>query len=579
MKLKDYPRPTQDTGVGMHGPPDWQDHFERQQWVMERLWQMGIRWYEMLIGNDEPVTHGDIKALVDFGFAVMARIMPTDEWTDIGKCFTVGEIDCTVSEELVRGLIGEGCHYIRLGNEADLPIEWNNENLVKSYYPDRLMELVDEVIDFDLRNGAIVRRLGGIYVLTDMGLKVDHNHLVTYPMLYAHAAARGVLQELFAPPVAISIHNRPLNRPAEYPHDRDETWRDWPHPQAEWTNDRAYCYNAIEMFLAILASFRIAPVPIFATEQGYEITWKQDPRYPEVADPQDHAAKNVALLRYMQKRRRPAEFAQFMWHLHRRDGAFANEAFFENQIYNLQEMPIVQAMIDAKFPAIRDQIFAGEQPAPTDEILIWPELRHQEVWYPLRPLEQIEWIVIHHDAGIPPSDSVDAERRYIQNLNEYFLVGRGWPGFGYYALIMPSGRVWITSPADRATYHVGVKDTAAGAIIGLDENGIALGIAFAGSYTHGLPTTEALRAAKKVISDWKAGLPSFRAVLGHREIPGAATECPGRPIMEWIDREFGLADSTEDIRAALLETARHIHSIAEIQINGVPLLDWAKGRE
>jgi len=189
----------------------------------------------------------------------------------------------------------------------------------------------------------------------------------------------------------------------------------------------------------------------------------------------------------------------------------------------------------------------------------------------------IEWIVVHHDAGPAPPDSVEAEREYVHRVTEYHIEGRRWPGNGYHGMVMPSGRVWVSAPADRATYHCGVEDGTPGAIVGVDENEISLALSFAGDYREFLPSTRALESAKRWIEAWRAGLSNFRGVVGHRGVPGAQTECPGGPLERWLQDEFGYGETPEEIRAALLAAAGKVKAITEIQVAGKPLLDWAEG--
>jgi len=129
------------------------------------------------------------------------------------------------------------------------------------------------------------------------------------------------------------------------------------------------------------------------------------------------------------------------------------------------------------------------------------------------------------------------------HLNKYPPYG----GHPYHYVVFPSGKVLMTAPLDRATFHCGVPESYTGAIRGLDENKIAVAVCVVGTYTDHLPTSEALVAVKKVITDLQRGMPNFKAIFGHREVPGARTICPGDPLIEWIQEQFRATDPQKRI--------------------------------
>lgn len=543
MNLRQFPRPRGDTRLGLHDSPDWQIGYLHQ--VRHRLKDMGITWLKLFLGNNEPLENGRVSDLATMGFTLLVRLAVSDQFTNRGKYFTLHEPRCVFPRDIVEAMVQEGIPYIELGNEAELTLEWDDHDLAQSKYPDRVVELIDRVIDFERENTAIILDAGGIPVHTNIGLYFDQNHLMTLAMFLQRAEERGVLDEIYPPGrLAVQgIHNRPLNRPPRYPYDREEGFRDWPEPQYTWFNDRAYCYEARQMALSILDYFLPGRnVPIMSTEQGYEIGWMQDPRYPPVQTKEDHARLNVELVRHYHATGGMRELAIFFWHAHRPAPiVFHEQSWFDNEVEG-GDLPVVQQFVEANWPPVGDQLFEEE-----DTVAIWPELPRTSEWYPLRDFAGVQWIVIHHDAYpnhlaeqlVTLEQQVEYCHRIARmHLNKYPPYG----GHPYHLVVFPNGRVLMTAPLDRATFHCGVLESNPGAIPGLDENKVAVAVCFVGTYTDNLPTPEALHAGKKVITDLQRGMPNFEKVLGHREVPGAKTICPGDPLIEWVHEQFDTSD-------------------------------------
>lgn len=128
-----------------------------------------------------------------------------------------------------------------------------------------------------------------------------------------------------------------------------------------------------------------------------------------------------------------------------------------------------------------------------------------------RPARVIRRLVLHHTAGRDSASAEAIDRDHREN--------RGWAAIGYHVVIRRDGEVWLADEG-RDLEHPGAH------VAG--HNADAVAVAVAGDYTAG-PLPEAARA---LLLDVVVGLCSLLGlhegqVVGHREIPGTATACPG----------------------------------------------------
>jgi hypothetical protein len=136
--------------------------------------------------------------------------------------------------------------------------------------------------------------------------------------------------------------------------------------------------------------------------------------------------------------------------------------------------------------------------------------RHMSQAYPLRPIEDIHHLVIHHTGTEPDVDPETLALFHVHRL--------GWPGIGYHFVIGADGRVAQTHGLMTASFHA------------RQFNASAVGIALAGDYEDAVPPTAQLDACARLCA-WLLeglGLP-VEAIEGHREL--VTTTCPGN---QWL---------------------------------------------
>lgn len=146
--------------------------------------------------------------------------------------------------------------------------------------------------------------------------------------------------------------------------------------------------------------------------------------------------------------------------------------------------------------------------------------KHATLKYATRPLDGISILTIHHTVS-PPDRSIESIAAYHVNSN-------GWPGIGYHFVIKDDGRIFQVNRLETKSYHAG--STAAPG----DENAVSVGIALQGDFTNAPPPQAQQDAARALVADLSGLLPSVTAVWGHRQMPGASTQCPGNTFGDWL---------------------------------------------
>lgn len=150
------------------------------------------------------------------------------------------------------------------------------------------------------------------------------------------------------------------------------------------------------------------------------------------------------------------------------------------------------------------------RPAPPIQNITHQLKHHPTLQYGLRPVSQIDRIIIHHTA-IPPT--VGAER-----IAQHRVDNQDWPAIGYHYFISGEDQIQQTNELTTVSYHAGDQ-----------YNPVAIGIAFAGDFTNAIPTPAQLDAGAQLIA-WliqELNL-SPEAVYGYKEL--AITQSPG---LQW----------------------------------------------
>ena len=137
------------------------------------------------------------------------------------------------------------------------------------------------------------------------------------------------------------------------------------------------------------------------------------------------------------------------------------------------------------------------------------------------------YIVIHHSAQEDGSAaSIDVAHR-----------ARGWDGLGYHFVIDngkggPDGRLEIGERWRLQKWGAHTGNTP-----GNEYNKFGIGICVIGNFNDHMPTPAQLAALDKLVMTLAAKYNiDPRDVIGHRDAPGAHTECPGDQLENYIKR-------------------------------------------
>jgi len=174
--------------------------------------------------------------------------------------------------------------------------------------------------------------------------------------------------------------------------------------------------------------------------------------------------------------------------------------------------------------------------------------RHPTLRWSKRALSEIDTVVVHWSATSVNTSSIALANYHIAGDAARDLPAA--PGIRYHGVMYP----WVVRLCNNLDDLVGH--------CGNDVwNRRGIGICFV---TNTRPTPEALKLASQFISCLARWLGRDLAVIGHRDVPGANTECPGPTWREWMPmlveagRLTGAPDETETLRTRVAELERQL---------------------
>ena len=135
--------------------------------------------------------------------------------------------------------------------------------------------------------------------------------------------------------------------------------------------------------------------------------------------------------------------------------------------------------------------------------------------YKRREDNEIDTLVVHHGASFA-SRPRGGWLAYICNIADYHVWNRGWPGIAYHYVIAPDGETFKCQSIRNISYHAKGGNT----------HGI--GICLLGNFENEQPPARQVSALHDLIVLIKRGLPGVENVIGHRDVKGSSTVCPGK---------------------------------------------------
>lgn len=306
MELYEYPRPANDTGIGVHWSTGYATAIGmrkiREFWLPE-MKALGIKWVK-IYNHDSALDFTEL--LLAEGLMPIVRIYrpsPNPSRLDVKE---VVQIDA---------FLRAGVRYFEFNSEPDRDAEWKGGRMPAN--------AINLVVENTIANLEIILERGGMpgVPAVSNGSRWD---------LVGKIVAAG-RKDLFAGPVWQAVHNYARNRPLDYPYDignqegaaytyrfyqtiEEEAWgenawrgrsleevnrlrRDRSNPGATIMDDPAG-WLAYEYFDTLNRKHLGYSLPILSTECGYLVSEDADPRYPATS-PDLHMAQTLEACRVM----------------------------------------------------------------------------------------------------------------------------------------------------------------------------------------------------------------------------------------------------------------------------------------
>lgn len=322
MKLSDFPRPPQDTRIGIHWSPGISDAIGisviRHQWI-PLLKEMGITWVKLL----HPGGLAFAEDLLASGIMPIVRLFRPRPNSSDPERGTLGPDEIAALEAFVH----VGVRYFEFNNEPDSGFEWADSMPADETEAQRI------VARNAIRDMETILSKGGLPGIPAVspGKKWD--------LLGAIVAEGG--KDLLAEGVWWALHNYDFNHPVAYPSDPvnqqgvllteeayhalgPSAWQGphWGERTLEFVNqhrknganpgatavDDPSCWRGYEYFAHLALQHLGYHIPLLSTENGPLVGQDDDPRYPTIT-PELHRDIIIEQCRIMMGTSRQAEQA------------------------------------------------------------------------------------------------------------------------------------------------------------------------------------------------------------------------------------------------------------------------------
>lgn len=332
--LKDFPRPPNDNGRGLHGSATigWSGGNEGLDYWIRELTAMGIRWFKVLDDGGDSISL--CQRLLDNGIFPIVRIIRKDPPPNDSPEPNPGHIG-SAEEETIRRLVSAGVRYFETNNEPNLGAEWKHQAMPLD--AGETAKLVALNWLFDAR---IIFEAGGFPGVPAISIG---GHMDLIGALVALGR-----QEILLDGCWIAIHNYCINHPLAYPDEpvnrtgqpmTPDQYDQGPYTQwVWWNNDQGIvdplerinavrasgknptktiiqdhsCFREFEYYNYVATKYLGRSIPILSTEGGLLIGRREDSRYPRIT-PEMHRDQTVAIFDFMQRQAPDYYFVAMPW--------------------------------------------------------------------------------------------------------------------------------------------------------------------------------------------------------------------------------------------------------------------------
>ena len=164
-----------------------------------------------------------------------------------------------------------------------------------------------------------------------------------------------------------------------------------------------------------------------------------------------------------------------------------------------------------------------------------------------KPDSAVRWIVLHYSATYIENDTT------IEHIDEMHRA-RGFREVGYHWYVRKDGKVFMGRDLSQpGRFEVGAHSQG--------ENSASIGICYEGGLTKATGPNVGLNTMTKaqeksiidLIDKMQERFPGTQLVRGHRDMPGAATQCPGFDVTAWWDKVLTDRQKPKGLLSVLIE--------------------------
>lgn len=249
MRLRDYPRPRGDTGIGFHWIPDYW-HYESRYFerLAPRLQEMGANWLVLISDLARPIPEWFLRGLIERNIEPIIRVYIDD----------IVYVDQQALKALCQHYASAGVHYIHIFNEPNLSATWPKWD--PNGAPDRFMNFLIPCLE------TIYSVEGVIPVFTPLSPGGEYWDLPFLKTCFDILNQQGK-RYLFSR-MAVSIHNYAFNKPLTWGKGGQNRWPcAQPHRELPGCEDQLG-FHLFEWYDQIIRYKVGYSLPMISTESG-----------------------------------------------------------------------------------------------------------------------------------------------------------------------------------------------------------------------------------------------------------------------------------------------------------------------
>ncbi|MBI2845533.1 MAG: SpoIID/LytB domain-containing protein [Chloroflexi bacterium] len=289
MRLKDYPRPKGDTGIGFHWFPDPRHYNQGHlDLFLPKLKSMGASWLVLISGPNpnHPIPEFFIRALLANNIEPIIRIATQ----------TVGYLDQNDLRRLCEIYASWGVHYIHAFNEPNLSISWPRGEWSTEALPDRFMNMLLPSLETMYSVAGIVPLFTP---LSPGGEYWDLPFLATCFDIINLKGKRYLFNKM-----AVAIHNYAFNKPLTWGQGGQNRWPcAQPHQEAPGCEDQLG-FQLFDWYDQIIRYKVGYSLPLISTESGVHLGDQRSSSFPPI-DATTHDQRSAGMVREVMESKVP----------------------------------------------------------------------------------------------------------------------------------------------------------------------------------------------------------------------------------------------------------------------------------